>query len=274
MLNPDVLKQFCGLFKMNVLSHRTPLCARPVVPCCCAKATADCCFAPSGIDVFDINHADDTFKRLLKYAHPNCPDSMKGVWWMQDNVSANQIVTFQDAEWVTKASGIKDSHYNWSSDYGACYGNLSAIFSSGQQRVEILEDGKWVCFLAKDYSDPQWAYVMQEGDVLRRPDGSTAAAAPGDMVRVNYSSPYDPSSWIGYQYRVRCVARLDESGTLVKTAAYDEMLRLAEASNPYRGCCCNYCLCNLSYKEIAEDLEVVNDKQSIIYYPSAWEVQA
>lgn len=268
LLNPEFLKLWCGVFKMNVLSHRNTLCG------CLTKPTAACCFSCNGIDVFSLSDADEAFKRLLKRPNSNCPDFMKGVWWQQDCTASNQFLTWQDAEWVTKTSAVKRSHYNWSSDANNFRGSLSSILSYGSQRIEVLDNGKWVWLGSEKYGSPEWMYVMQEGEVLRRPDGSTVPCDPGDMVRVDYKDPYDPSSEIVNQYRARCVARLDESGALIKTAAYDEMVRLALAPDPHKGFCCNYCLCNLTYKEIAEDLVVLSDQQAIIYYPPALDVPA
>jgi len=210
---------------------------------------------------------DEAFHKFLAYCHPKCPDMLKGVWWMQDNIDTNQIQTFQDSQWETQTSGMKNSHYNWSTD-PTCYGSLGIVSSFGGLRIEVSSDGKWVCFLKPGYEVPQWAYVMQPGDELKRPNGELVPCDEGDLVRMNFVSMFDPTTPMFYQYRLRRVAYYDDSGALVKTRAYDEYVKLAKAPTPHQGCCCNYCLCNLSYAEIAENAEVVSEELNVIYYPA------
>merc|ERR1711904_347337 len=75
--------------------------------------------------------------------------------------------------------------------------------------------------------NPQWIYVMQPGDQIHRPDGSPVEFEPGDMMRMAFHDNSDPSSCLAYQYLVRRVAYMDESGNLVKTKAYEELKRRA-----------------------------------------------
>lgn len=261
----------CGFLKCNV-THRAPIGAAP--PCCFAQGLVCCAkamFAPwCKLDVFRMSDPDEAFKKLLASCNPDCPDMMKGVWWMQDSPDANIIVTFHEADWSsTKKSATKQALFNWSADYGTCQGALTIVSGCAPQHIEVSEDGKWICFLAPGYSRPQFAYVMQPGDVLRKPNGEVVSCDPGDWVRVNYSDSYNPSSTVALQYRVRRIAYYDEFGALVKTDAYDEYVKSAKAPLPHEGCCCNYFFCGLSNSEIAEDFQAMSDEQAIIYYPAA-----
>lgn len=263
-LRPQTLRSYwCGLAKINVMDKRAPLFSS------CAKATvcmgAPCC----NIDTFQMSAPDETFKKLLANCHPDCPDMLRGVWWMQDNTDCYSIVTLQDGIWSSKKSGVKNCRYNWSADYGTCYGAIGITCAGGKMLIEVSDDGKWVCFLKPGYKTPEWAYVMQPGDELKRPSGEVVDCPPGDLVRMNFDDAYNPSSAMYYQYRLRRIAYYDEAGNLVKTDAYNEYLKSAMAPMPHQGCCDNYCLSNLTYAEIAENFDVVNDQQSIIYYPPA-----
>ena len=60
--------------------------------------------------------------------------------------------------------------------------------------------------------------------LLSSADGSVVPLDPKtDLVRYDFSSKYDSSSKIIFNYRVRRVAYLDEAGNLVKTAALAEL---------------------------------------------------
>jgi len=73
---------------------------------------------------------------------------------------------------------------------------------------------------------------MQPGDQIHRPDGSPVEFEPGDMMRMAFHDNTDPSSGLAYQYLVRRVAYMDDSGNLVKTKAYEELKRRALMPEP------------------------------------------
>jgi len=68
---------------------------------------------------------DDVFWRELLTTGPNpdaCPEHLRGLFWLQDEVVNQLLLTFQDAEWATPApagfaaGGIKTKRLNWARD--------------------------------------------------------------------------------------------------------------------------------------------------------------
>eukprot|EP00440_Ansanella_granifera_P036225 gb/GFBE01039308.1/.p1 GENE.gb/GFBE01039308.1/~~gb/GFBE01039308.1/.p1 ORF type:complete len:348 (+),score=57.36 gb/GFBE01039308.1/:1-1044(+) len=223
--------------------HRSPCCKWPVVPCCCAAMCQYCLTCPSPARV-KISDPDEWLMKLLSTsASPNCPDFLKGVWWMCDNVGIPEVLTtFQDAYWQEdQMLGLKPGMWNWGvppTAWGA--GQLKGCWyraegpGTWQLRMEISPNKKWVSL------GGYFMYVIQPGDTFTRPDGTPIKAVPGeDMMRCNFKQWDDATTEVMYQYMVRKIAYLDDSGKLVKTKNYDELLRRATLPDE-PGCCCNY----------------------------------
>merc|ERR1712048_281603 len=55
-----------------------------------------------------LSDPNDWFTKMLTTGdHPNCPEFLKGIWWLQDNSGGEVLMTFHDAEWVTEKYGRK-----------------------------------------------------------------------------------------------------------------------------------------------------------------------
>merc|ERR1719401_719786 len=94
---------------------------------------------------------------------------------------------------------------------------------------EISPDGKWIHIrlIAQSGRDSHWIYVIQEGDVFTRPDGTQIEFTPGrDMMRLSFVGER-----IAFQYLVRQVAYLNSDGELVKTEAYEKLLAEAKKTD-------------------------------------------
>jgi len=225
-------------------------CVRCVRPLTCGP----CC----GFRSVSINDAGPWFTKMLEKQSPKCPEFLKGIWWMQDNVAAEGVVTFSDGDWFTPRVMVKSAKYNWTVDSYNWWGLiLSANFwlRGGIHQFEVSPDSKWINIKVKG-SATNWIYVIQPGDVFRRPDGTVVEVTPGeDMMRVSYET-MDPNSPIEYQYLVRRVAYLDAGGNLVKTARYAE---LAAAARQTHDCCCDLCEPSVPYH--------IEDTQSVTFAP-------
>merc|ERR1719343_543937 len=96
-------------------------------------------------------------------------------------------------------------------------------------RFHISPDGKWINIqlVVQSANDSHWIYVIQDGDVFRRPDNTIVDVTPGqDMMRLSYMD-----GEIVFQYLVRRVAFLTSDGELVKTKAYEELLAEAKKTD-------------------------------------------
>mmetsp|Transcript_11401 Transcript_11401/g.12774 ORF Transcript_11401/g.12774 Transcript_11401/m.12774 type:complete len:295 (-) Transcript_11401:191-1075(-) len=198
------------------------------------------------------------FVKMLQNQNPTCPELLKGIWWLQDNVAAEGLLTFQDGQWFTPQVMVKSAKYNWTVDAYNWWGLiLSANFwiRGGIHQFEVSPNSNWINIKVQT-SGSDWIYVIQPGDVFRRPDGTVLQVIPGeDLMRISYET-MDTNSPITYQYLVRRVAFLDAGGNLVKTQRYAE---LAAAARQPQGWCCELCEPSLPYH--------IEDTQSVTYAP-------
>jgi len=246
-LRPGFLpKQLC--LCLNWWNQRSPLLAGPLIPCCCAASVYKCCI-PNREYVSFAEPDKWMLKMLSTGTHPNCPEEMKGIFWLSDNIAAHEhLVTFHDAIWANDKLALKSLQYNWTrgpTAFGA--GLFTAIKVKGNTlRIELAPDSGWVS-IAGSSGNPTWMYRPKEGETFKYPDGSTLVPEKYSLMRVTWGDDANPTSEISYQYWVRRVAYLDESGNLVKTPAYDELKRLSTQPQTYPPCCgctmCGYCVC-------------------------------
>merc|ERR1712232_830380 len=71
----------------------------------------------------------------------------------------------------------------------------------------------------------------------------------GDFLRFNHWTPYKWDSKVTYQYMMRRVAYLDDSGSLVETSACDELQDQATRKPPSSAFCCGFGACNMTKEE-------------------------
>eukprot|EP00928_Gymnodinium_smaydae_P004412 TRINITY_DN11503_c1_g4_i1.p1 TRINITY_DN11503_c1_g4~~TRINITY_DN11503_c1_g4_i1.p1 ORF type:complete len:326 (-),score=45.68 TRINITY_DN11503_c1_g4_i1:121-1098(-) len=252
----------------NWYLHRSPLCRQPALPCCGLQMCMASCCNPT-YNVVPLADADHMFRKMLSVCHPECPDFLRGVWWMKDNIAAEVLLTFQDAQWSSGTYAEKRNCYNWTRD-PTLFGTVLQTFTSMTNpflSFEISPDGKWIAIQEQSSANlaAMWMYVIQPGDKFVLSDGSNLEVEPGDMMRVNYENPLDPRSRIKYQYIVRRVAILDDSGKLVKTRGYDQLLQQASKQPAHRGVCCDYCLFNLTADQVADCASDLNTHTAIRY---------
>mmetsp|Transcript_42008 Transcript_42008/g.110883 ORF Transcript_42008/g.110883 Transcript_42008/m.110883 type:complete len:357 (-) Transcript_42008:131-1201(-) len=272
-LRPGYIKCSC----INYLAHRSPLGARPGCPCCCVPCAY--CWQPGGYYV-DLLEPDEWFTKMLSTGtSPNFPSELlKGIYWMDGNLSGEVLTTFHDANWTTPSVGLKLWWFNWVTDYnliGCFMKTLSASTCfSLTNRIEVSPNKKWVMLSfgtaprKADGANTCWMYVPQKGDKFKRLDGTELQWELGDLMRINHESPYSADAEVNYQYMARRVAYLDEDGKLVKTQAYEELRRQASAPNPHPPTCCGYGFCGLKKELLPEAVHSFqNRKQHVVYAP-------
>jgi hypothetical protein len=210
-----------------------------------------------------ITEPDQWFTAMLKVpAHRNCPEILKGAWWMQDNPGSETICTFHQCNWLTRRLAFQDTRKNFCLDASNIGGFAAATFilSNYTSRIEISPNDKWI-----NLGGFSWMYVIQPDDDIRDKSGQPIDVEPGDMMRCSYlDEPVDPQyrltgqHTIMFQYLVRRIAYLDpESGVLVRTKAYDTLYE--RAAGPSSKTCCGEDGCGyFTLREVPE-----NDWQTV-----------
>jgi len=230
----------CGF--CNIFTQFSDVCARPVFPCCCVRCVGCLCASYTG-DAVNIADADAWLTRMLNSgANPNCPEHLRGVWWMSDNQgNAETVVTLQHADWEPDGMrAILRIDLNWARTATCCgqFNNVSVGMRKPVFHVETSPDGEWMKL------EHYLIYVPAARRGFTWPDGSNVEMEPGDMMRVDFKVREDPTSGVGYQYIVRRVAYLDEQGALVKTPNWFRLMRcVTYGESRLQSSCCNYFLC-------------------------------
>ena len=248
----------CGLIGIcNWYSHRTPTCA----PCaaCCGASLKGC----GGLETLDILHSDDeVWRRMLSGGSPEaCPDRYRGIFWMQDNVVNELLITLQEADWSQappeglSAVATKRLDTNWARDktsWGACLACCAPC--QPPMILHVSKSGKWLSMAGA----AGFFYAPSASETLKGPDGEKVAFdASQDLVRVDYRSKFDPHSGTSYQYRCRRVAYLDSERQLVKTPAFEEMVAQVRAPLKNPGCLGDRCYSNLSWPQRLENQQLL-----------------
>lgn len=233
LYDPPQTKSRCCLMNFGLCILRSSCCGlAPIARCCCYSC---CCQRQYG----RITEPDAWFTEMLTTrVHKNCPEFLLGVWWLYDNPGAENLVTLQDADWISPDRGLKINRYNWTVDANNIFGSiLTANYwvNGGNLLLEVSPNRRWVRATIWT-GGSNWIYVLQPGDELRGPDGSLVDFVPGeDLLRISYVKD-DQSSKVKFQYLMRRVAYLDAAGRLVKTKYYDELRKVAQ-DNSLRWCC-------------------------------------
>ena len=124
----------CNLGTVNWFSHRSPLCA--LCPAAVCLGYMKCCFGFTELSLLE--SGDEVFIEMLQrgVAPEQCPERLKGLYWMQDNLANEVLVTWQDAYWQPATAtapflGTKDLGLNFTRD-PTCFGVWNTRGPSGQ----------------------------------------------------------------------------------------------------------------------------------------------
>ena len=198
--------------------------------CCCAwhTHTSDFCraFAVAYTRCCSIpTYKLDDHELLVKMCsnvNSNCPESLRGVWWMKDNPAAETLITLHDAEWQADRRRFnKKGKSFWTRD-PTCFGvTLQAIADCRNWSIsgEVV-DFKWIRL---DDSCHNLLYVVDDHDDVRFPDGGATSVKAGDIIRYKLTKGSQLSTAV-IQYHFKRVARIHTDGRVITTDAYAELL--------------------------------------------------
>lgn len=254
-LDPDKANVPCSF--CDWWNRRSWLCCC-CFPCIqCANGLCNPCLAQR-VDALD----PEIYKKTLEMP-TKCPEELKGVWWLQDNIAAESLVNFNDSFFEDKGDGNlyweHDVPQSWLRDYsvfGLCLGTVNAClgitkcaWKEWQQVVSAtfnFEKGKG------KFDEFQWVYKINEDEWQKASYAAKVGEPKADEVT--------------YMYRWRRVMRGDGS----TTAAWDEMKEVMQSPLPKKNCCAPWCpfwpLC-ISKKDILLNMTYNNQMQVVIFPP-------
>lgn len=241
-------------------------------PCCVSEGMR--CYVRNYLGHHDmqdvyLSKPDEWFLKMLEPpAEGNfCPEFLRGVWWMQDNIANETLVSLESAHWGRPDGphpevGMKHALRNWTTGAGLLGSVIMNIKRDSWPGLHISPDRKWITFSRHDF-----IYLLDANDKLVDLKGNEVPFRVGDdYLRVSWKDG-DPKKGIDYQYLLRRVAFKDEKGQLQKTPTYEKLLeRATKPTNP-SGFCCNLFLCNISDEQYGEIYEALDDHQILIPGP-------
>mmetsp|Transcript_137334 Transcript_137334/g.194327 ORF Transcript_137334/g.194327 Transcript_137334/m.194327 type:complete len:330 (+) Transcript_137334:60-1049(+) len=239
-------------------------------PCCGAELWRCYLRHSQGYEMQDvyISDPDDWFLQILEppKSGNHCPDFLKGVWWMQDNVANETIVSLESAHWghpygPNPEVGMKHALKNWTTGTGMLGTVIMNVKRNAWPCLRLSPDRKWITFSKHDF-----IYLLDANDKLKDVKGNEIPFRVGDdFLRVSWRNG-DPKQGIDYQYLFRKVAFKDAEGKLQKTPTYQQLLERAKRPT-VQGACCNFYLCNISDEEYGSIYDSLDDHQILIPGP-------
>lgn len=240
-------------------------------PCCVAEGiqTYTWCHLEKGHQLhhMKISEPDDWFLRMMEPPEGRegqpCPEFMRGVFWMRDNVANENLLSFESGNWDFDGKVCwKNALINWTT--GSSWWGSALLYLKRFVKIAIQVDTinqKWMSFSPDD-----WIYILDSEDTLMDPQGNPVTFIPGeDLLRITWNQG-DPGQGMYYQYLLRRVAKKDDDGKLVKTATYDELLERVKRPT-VQGACCNLFLCNIPDETYGSVYDSLDDHQLIITGP-------
>lgn len=222
-----------------------------------------CCFFPcmkciAGNKTYNADDVEIWKKQLELNRNPECPDSMRGVWWLKYNHAHEQLVTiFSDAEFNgtfnkegTDGLGTwkRPLANSWSRD-NTCFGLVLAAAGkiTGNEVEGFMNMRDGICTVKSGVSD-QVIYRISDDEWWKIHYEGKPGTPKADEINFMYK-------WIKV---------IDKDGN--KTEHWDEYVDWANKPLPHRNCGASWfpCWpCCLSDREKTENMILSNDKQVI-----------
>ena len=190
------------------------------LPCCCPTSS------------FSLLEPHEGFKSMLERRDPKCPPSLRGLWWLADNVAGEGVISFEAGEWSSDRLFELVAGVDWTVDTNTAWGVMLTAYwrrkTSGRHQMHFSPNKKWVHIVtaADNARGSHWIYIPSVGEVIRRGDGTVIATVeqPGQvLMRLSVDDPFDPDSVPIFQYLVLRVAHLDPDGNVVLDPAYEQL---------------------------------------------------
>ena len=237
--------------------------------CCCTCFPLAHCLHGRGNPclVQTVDALDPELYRKTLQLPTKCPNELRGVWWLQDNIAHETLVIFNDSFWEDvdePGSGTMffqhDLPQTWLRDL-SMFGLILGIGNAWQSPCQNTWAQEWQSYVPMYFNfnegkgvfkPTSWLFRVTE-DEWQKPDYAAAPGLPGgdDLV---------------YMYRWRRVMRGD--GTT--TSAWEEMKQVMESPLPHRNCFEPWCPCwplCISPSERLVDMTYANRRQVVIFRP-------
>lgn len=215
------------------------------------------CLKPNTTKIDLIEEGDTFLRNMLKMDNVNCPDNLKGVWLLKDNIINETFITLQDANWTDDSNASKVISNNWSHNYNIQGLLLSCLVSicALNLTLNISPDKKWIR-LNYVISDGYIRIFSNEKEVW---DDNLNRVRKDDLGRVSFDDSGDINSRVKYQYLIRKIAYLQD-GKLVKTKAWDEFIEASLKKDTISNC-----LCYEDSQDIIKSFQYENPIQIVRY---------
>eukprot|EP00440_Ansanella_granifera_P018298 gb/GFBE01019870.1/.p1 GENE.gb/GFBE01019870.1/~~gb/GFBE01019870.1/.p1 ORF type:complete len:304 (+),score=61.53 gb/GFBE01019870.1/:1-912(+) len=238
---------------------------RSMLLCCCYPAfwcingRGNPCAGGNSVDITD----PSIWKEAL--AQPTaCPDSMKGVWWLKDNLAHECLICLHDAEWSgdfnsAGTRGIarmrKRMDTLWSREQSA-FGKVLQAAATLRSGEEAWVGGLFNFDIGKgqqlDAPVPEWGFKISEDEYWKA---------------FYYANPGEPrGDDIYYMYKWIRVMRPDGS----TTAAFEDFKSRCTMPDPNANCGTSWCSCwpaGLSMEQRLQSMNVLCSRQSMFMRP-------
>jgi len=265
---PQKKVSFTGIWRnWNLWTPRSPWGVG--FPCCLGESLR-CYLNTKGHEVQDvfISKPDEWFLKLMEPPPEgnHCPEILRGVFWMQDNIANETIVSLESAHWGKPDGphpnlGIKHCFRNWTTGTGMLGTTVLVVKERLWPVFQVAVDKKWISLSKDDY-----IYVLDANDKLVDPQGNEIPFRVGDdLLRITWVEG-KPEKGIYYQYLLRRIAFKDADGKLQKTPTYEKLLDRATRPT-VQGTCCNFFLCNISDDQYSSIYDSIDDHQLLVPGP-------
>jgi len=180
----------------------------------CVVCTAPC--APYKVFYIDENNKE-WLVPFFNGADPAVPERHRGVWWMQDNSVAEDLVAIHSS-FEPDGSFRLNGYSNWSKR--ATLGGL------GQHLFSYMLN---IVQFAIPRSDGN--VTLKDGMLIKvkelvDSEGNAVAFDPSqDWVRITLLDKQKPELGYVYQYRMRRIAYMNQEGEIVTTPAFEDMIQ-------------------------------------------------
>jgi len=242
---------------------------------CCAPI--GCCLCCPGMHTVDVASPETFVPVMLGVAdeHNLCPEELRGLLWMEYNIAAETLITFEDVEWRRNPNvewdgllGFKGNG-NRTTD-ASCAGTCLTLFSTrdgGVMRFSTSPSGRWIAIPL----DASFIYVPQPGDKFTY-QGKEVELEPGDLIRVSYPK-WEKTTELtqavqSYAYVVRKLATRAPDGSTAYTKHYDRFQEWSEGPWPHPPLC-GFFLCHLSGEQRREDITRALNRYQVLMFPPA-----
>uniref|UniRef100_A0A7S4R6S9 Uncharacterized protein n=1 Tax=Alexandrium monilatum TaxID=311494 RepID=A0A7S4R6S9_9DINO len=238
---------------------RSWLCG-PAMPCirCCHGRCNPCL-------VSQVDITDPTIWKATLELPTSCPESMKGVWWLCDNVAAETLVCFNEGRWTKlEAPGEwsfqKDLPQTWTRDDAVFGGVLGAVNAWS---------GVGCCNLSAPWNSVTFTFNLDAGKAKGDDTEYAWRIDDDEWQKLNFRGAPGETGGdeIFFMYRWRRVIRGDGS----TTPAFQELRDMVTSPYPHRNCCEPWCclwpLC-ISKEQRLKDMAYSNRKQLVIWPPA------